>query len=62
MATVVSQKLSGATGQEKYFYEGKIESAKFFIDRTTSLVPEKCDILKNNDTGAMRISEEAFGI
>ena len=62
MATVASQKLPNATGQEKSFYEGKIESAKFFINRTTSLVPAKCGILKKDDTSAMRISEEAFGI
>lgn len=62
MATVASRKLSGATGQEKSFYEGKIEGAKFFINRTTSLVPAKCDILKKDDTSAMRISDEAFGI
>ncbi len=62
MATVASEKLTNATGQEKSFYEGKIEGAKFFINRTTALVPAKCGILKNDDTSAMRISEEAFGI
>ena len=62
MATVASQKLSGPTGQEKSFYEEKIEGAKFFINRTASLVPAKCDILKKDDTSAMCITEEAFGI
>jgi alkylation response protein AidB-like acyl-CoA dehydrogenase len=62
MATVASEKLPNATGQEKSFYEGKIEGAKFFINRTTALVPAKCGILKKDDTSAMRISEEAFGI
>ncbi len=62
MATVAAQKLPDAKGQEKSFYEGKIESATFFIKRTTALVPAKCDILKKDDISAMRISEEAFGI
>jgi alkylation response protein AidB-like acyl-CoA dehydrogenase len=62
MATVASQKLPEAKGQEKAFYEGKIESAMFFIKRTTALVPAKCEVLKKDDISAMRISEEAFGI
>jgi hypothetical protein len=62
MATVAAQKLPEAKGQEKSFYEGKIESAIFFIKRTTALVPAKCEILKKDDISAMRISEEAFGI
>jgi alkylation response protein AidB-like acyl-CoA dehydrogenase len=62
MATVASQKLPDAKGQEKAFYEGKIEGASFFIKRTTALVPAKLEILKEDDTSAMRISEEAFGI
>ena len=62
MATVAAQKLPEAKGQEKSFYEGKIESAIFFIKRTTALVPAKCEILKKDDISAMRISEEAFGV
>jgi alkylation response protein AidB-like acyl-CoA dehydrogenase len=62
MATVAAQKLPEAKGQEKSFYEGKIESASYFIKRTTALVPAKCEILKKDDTSAMKISEEAFGI
>jgi alkylation response protein AidB-like acyl-CoA dehydrogenase len=62
MATVAAQKLPEAKGQEKSFYEGKIESASFFIKRTTALVPAKCEILKKDDISAMRISEEAFGV
>ena len=62
MATVAAKKLPEAKGQEKSFYEGKIESASFFIKRTTALVPAKCEILKKDDTSAMKSSEEAFGI
>jgi alkylation response protein AidB-like acyl-CoA dehydrogenase len=62
MATVAAKKLPEAKGREKSFYEGKIESAIFFIKRTTALVPAKCEILKKDDTSAMKISEEAFGI
>jgi alkylation response protein AidB-like acyl-CoA dehydrogenase len=62
MATVAAKRLPEAKGREKSFYEGKIESASFFIKRTTALVPAKCEILKKDDTSAMKISEEAFGI
>jgi alkylation response protein AidB-like acyl-CoA dehydrogenase len=62
MATVAAHKLAGAQGQEKSFYEGKIGAASFFIRRTTALVPAKCEILKKDETSAMRISEEAFAI
>jgi hypothetical protein len=63
MATVASQKLpAAATDQDKAFYSGKIESARFFIRRTTSLVPAKCEILKQNDLSAMQISEDAFAV
>jgi hypothetical protein len=63
MATIAARKLPQATTeQEKAFYSGKIESAMFFINRMTALVPAKCDILKKDETSAMRISEEAFAI
>jgi len=48
--------------KEKMFYTGKIEGAKFFIHRVTSLVPAKCDILVKDETSAMRIPEEAFAV
>ncbi|MDD5169344.1 MAG: acyl-CoA dehydrogenase [Syntrophales bacterium] len=63
MATVAAQKLPQATtDQDKAFYSGKIESAMFFIKRTTALVPAKCEVLKKDDTSAMRISEDAFAV
>jgi alkylation response protein AidB-like acyl-CoA dehydrogenase len=51
-----------ASDSEKMFYTGKIESAKFFINRTTILVPVKCDILKKDETSCVRIPEEAFAV
>lgn len=63
MASIAAQKLPQATtDQDKAFYSGKIESAKFFIRRTTALVPAKCEILKQNDISAMEISEDAFAV
>ncbi len=63
MATVASEKLLQATtDQDKAFYAGKIESAIFFIHRTTALVPAKCEILRKNETSAMRITEESFAV
>lgn len=51
-----------ASDRDKMFYTGKIESAKFFINRTTVLVPVKCEILKKDETSAVRIPEEAFAV
>ena len=63
MATIAAQKLPQATTDlDKAFYSGKIESAMFFIRRTTALVPAKCEILKKNDISAMQISEDAFAV
>ena len=45
---------------EAAFYKGKIESAKFFIHRTTALVPAKTEILKKNEISAMNIPETGF--
>ena len=47
---------------DKMFYTGKIEGAKFFIQRTTALVPAKCEILKKDETSCVRIPEEAFAV
>ena len=63
MATIAAQKLPQATTeQDKAFYSGKVESAMFFIRRTTALVPAKLDVLVKDDTSAMRISEDAFAV
>lgn len=63
MAVTASQKLAAAsTDRDKAFYTGKIESAKFFINRTAALVPAKCKVLLKDDTSAMRIPEEAFAV
>ena len=48
--------------KEAQFLSGKIEGAKFFVSRVTSLVPAKLDVLKQDDTSAMRITEEAFAV
>jgi alkylation response protein AidB-like acyl-CoA dehydrogenase len=63
MAVTASKNLAEATtDRDKAFYRGKIESAKFFINRITALVPAKCEVLLKDDTSAMRIPEEAFAV
>ena len=50
------------TIRTKAFYSGKIQGAKFFINRITGLVPAKLDNLKKDEQSAMNISEEAFAV
>jgi hypothetical protein len=53
---------SGTSDQDKAFYSGKIEGAKFFINRITGLVIPKLENLKKDEQSAMRITEEAFAV
>jgi hypothetical protein len=64
MAVEASKKFSDpATGeQDKVFYRGKIEGAKFFINRITGLVPAKLENLKKDEQSAMNIPEESFAV
>ena len=63
MALTAQKALSRAeTEADKLFYQGKIEGAKFFVNRISSLVPAKCEILSREETSAMRISEESFAV
>ncbi len=64
MAVEAAKKFSDpATGeQDKAFYRGKIESAKFFINRITGLVPAKLENLKKDEQSAMNIPEESFAV
>ena len=61
MANEASKKYFAATSeQEKNFYMGKIQGAKFFINRITGLVPAHLENIKKNETSAMDISDESF--
>jgi alkylation response protein AidB-like acyl-CoA dehydrogenase len=63
MANVATKNLATTTNdRDKAFYTGKIEGAKFFINRITSLVPAKNEVLKKDDVSAMRIPDEAFAV
>jgi hypothetical protein len=63
MALEATKGLVGADkDSDKMFYTGKIESAKFFIQRTTALIPAKCEILKKDETSCVRIPEEGFAV
>ncbi len=63
MANAAVKSLANATGDnDKAFYSGKIQSAKFFINRITGLVPAKLENLKKDEQSAMNISEEAFAV
>jgi len=48
--------------QEKFFYRGKIEAARFFIGRITGLVPGKLENLKRDEQSSMNIPDEAFSV
>jgi hypothetical protein len=61
MANVAAKQYLAATSeQEKAFYMGKIQGAKFFINRITGLVPAHLENIKKNETSAMDISDESF--
>jgi hypothetical protein len=63
MAVEATKKLASATTEaDKMFYTGKIEGAKFFINRITGLVPAKTENLKKDEISAVRIPEEAFAV
>ena len=63
MANAATKGLANATNdRDKAFYNGKIQGAKFFINRTTGLVPAKLDNLKKDEQSAMNISEEGFAV
>ena len=48
--------------QDRAFYRGKIEGARFFINRITGLVPAKLDNLQKDEQSAMNIPEESFAV
>ncbi|MCK9230276.1 MAG: acyl-CoA dehydrogenase [Syntrophales bacterium] len=61
MAVVAMAALETAAGdRDRNFYTGKIESARFFVNRRTALVPARCETIRQDETSAMRIPEEAF--
>jgi hypothetical protein len=63
IANAAVKGLANAAGdQDKAFYSGKIQGAKFFINRITGLVPAKLENLKKDEQSAMNISEEAFAV
>ncbi|MBN2178345.1 MAG: acyl-CoA dehydrogenase C-terminal domain-containing protein, partial [Deltaproteobacteria bacterium] len=63
MARVATEKLADANvDQEKAFYTGKIEGAKFFINRVTDLVPAKLANLTKDEISAVRIPDDAFAV
>ncbi len=63
MANAAVKGLANADNdRDKAFYSGKIEGAKFFINRITGLVPAKLENLKKDEQSAMNISEEAFAV
>ncbi|HOI06829.1 MAG TPA: acyl-CoA dehydrogenase [Deltaproteobacteria bacterium] len=63
MANVATEALKTATiDSEKMFYTGKIEGARFYINRITALVPSKLETLTKDEISACRIPEEAFAV
>jgi alkylation response protein AidB-like acyl-CoA dehydrogenase len=64
MALVAIPKFFAAdTGEmDKAFYRGKIEAARFFINRITGLVIPHLENLKQDEQSAMNIPEESFAV
>ncbi len=63
MANTATEKLAANPSEtDKAFYTGKIEGAKFYINRTTALVPAKCDVLVRDEISCIRIPDEAFAV
>ena len=63
MANAAAKGLSAAANdRDKAFYNGKIQGAKFFINRITALVPAKLDSIKKDEQSAMNIAEDAFAV
>ncbi len=63
MANVATEKLAAnPIEQEKMFYTGKIEGAKFYINRITALVPAKLETLTKDEISCIRIPEDAFAV
>ncbi|HEY9159940.1 MAG TPA: acyl-CoA dehydrogenase [Desulfomonilia bacterium] len=47
---------------DKDYYTGKIEGARFYIQRTTALVPAKCQLMSKIEESAHRITEAQFAV
>ncbi|MCG6538264.1 MAG: acyl-CoA dehydrogenase C-terminal domain-containing protein [Syntrophales bacterium LBB04] len=47
---------------DKDYYTGKIEGARFYIQRTTALVPAKCKLMAKIEESAHRITEAQFAV
>jgi len=63
MANAAVKGMANAAGDiDKAFYSGKIQGAKFYINRITDLVPAKLENLKKDEQSAMNISEDAFAV
>ncbi|HON58335.1 MAG TPA: acyl-CoA dehydrogenase [Smithella sp.] len=64
MATIALPKFFAADTpeMEKAFYRGKIEGARFFINRITALVPAHLENIKQDEQSAMNIPEESFAV
>ncbi|HNQ86034.1 MAG TPA: acyl-CoA dehydrogenase [Deltaproteobacteria bacterium] len=63
MANVATEKLAAnPIEQEKMFYTGKVEGAKFFINRITALVPAKLETLTKDEISCIRIPDDAFAV
>ncbi|HPR56548.1 MAG TPA: acyl-CoA dehydrogenase [Deltaproteobacteria bacterium] len=63
MANVALEKLAAnPIEKEKMFYTGKVEGARFFINRITALVPAKLENLTQDEVSCCRIPDEAFAV
>lgn len=61
-AVIAHEKLQGLddSSSDKHFYEGKIATAKFFVNNILPGVSVKCAVLSKGDDSAVTISDKAF--
>jgi alkylation response protein AidB-like acyl-CoA dehydrogenase len=63
MAAAAKKGLAATTSDvDKNYYTGKIEGARFYIQRTTALVPAKCQLMSKIEESAHRITEAQFAV
>jgi hypothetical protein len=59
-AEIANTKMSSASDRDRPFYEGKVASAKFFIQNILPNLATDRAIIENVDNSIMEISENAF--
>jgi hypothetical protein len=59
-ADMAAARVDGASVKDKDFYEGKIASAKFFVENYLPHITADRKIVESTDNSIMEMSENAF--